>query len=172
MQRIPLATRLFLLCALLSAGCAVSHPMTRVDVISPVTMASVSEPAPALDLPSIAPLLDRTGIAPAVEREPRTVLRRHRGQVGDASFYDGSFNGRTTASGDTYDERKLTAAHPTLALGTRVRVTNLENEKSVVVVVNDRGPYVTGRIIDLSRRAARLLGFVDDGTTRVRVQPL
>ncbi|MGE5179791.1 MAG: septal ring lytic transglycosylase RlpA family protein [Bacteroidota bacterium] len=169
MQRIPLATRLFLLCALLSAGCAVSHPMTRVDVISPVTMASVPEPAPASDIPSIAPPLS---IPPTVEREPRTVLRRHRGQVGDASFYDASFNGRTTASGDTYDERKLTAAHPTLALGTRVRVTNLENEKSVVVVVNDRGPYVTGRIIDLSRRAARLLGFVDDGTTRVRVQPL
>ena len=169
MQRIPLATRLFLLCALMSAGCAVSHPMTRVDVVSPVAMASVPVPAPASDIPSIAPPLS---IAPAVEREPRTVLRRHRGQVGDASFYDASFNGRTTASGDTYDERKLTAAHPTLALGTRVRVTNLENEKSVVVVVNDRGPYVTGRIIDLSRRAARLLGFVDDGTTRVRVQPL
>ena len=162
MQRIPLATRLFLLCALLSAGCAVSHPMTRVDLVSPV-MASVSEPAPVLDLPSIAP---------SAVPEPRTVLRRRRGQVGDASFYDASFNGRTTASGDTYDERKLTAAHPTLALGTRVRVTNLENEKSVVVVVNDRGPYVTGRIIDLSRRAARLLGFVEDGTTRVRVQPL
>jgi peptidoglycan lytic transglycosylase len=164
MQRIPLATRMFLLCALLSAGCAVSHPMTRVDLVPPAAMASVSvDPAPALDVPSL-PL----SAAP----EPRTVLRRHRGQVGDASFYDGSFNGRTTASGDTYDERRLTAAHPTLALGTRVRVTNLENEKSVVVVVNDRGPYVAGRIIDLSRRAARLLGFIQDGTTRVRLQPL
>jgi len=66
----------------------------------------------------------------------------------------------------------LTAAHRTLEFGTRVRVTNLANLKSVVVTINDRGPYVSGRIIDLSRRAASALGFLRDGVTRVRVEPL
>jgi len=92
--------------------------------------------------------------------------------LGVASFYHAMFNGRTTASGATYDDAKLTAAHRTFDFGTRVRVTNLENRRSVVVTVNDRGPYVRGRAIDLSRSAARVLGFVDDGTARVRIQPL
>jgi rare lipoprotein A len=89
-----------------------------------------------------------------------------------ASFYHPALNGRTTANGDVYDDAKLTAASRTLALGTRVRVTNLGNRRSVVVTVNDRGPYVGGRIIDLSRRAARTLDFVDKGVTRVKVVPL
>lgn len=153
MQRIPLGTRLFLLGALLSAGCAVSRPVARVGGVPSIVVASLPDETPPPAAPALA-------------------VRHARGQVGTASFYDASFNGRTTANGDTYDERRLTAAHPTLGFGTRVRVTNLENARSVVVVVNDRGPYVRGRIIDLSRRAARLLGFVQDGTTRVRVQPL
>ena len=66
----------------------------------------------------------------------------------------------------------MTAASRTLDFGTRVRVTNLVNSKSVVVTINDRGPYVTGRIIDLSRRAASRLGFVEEGLTRVRIDPL
>ena len=94
------------------------------------------------------------------------------GQVGVASFYHPALNGRTTANGEIYDDAKLTAASRTLALGTRVRVTNLGNRRSVVVTVNDRGPYVGGRIIDLSRRAARTLDFVDKGVTRVKVVPL
>ena len=93
-------------------------------------------------------------------------------QIGSASFYHPLFNGRRTANGETYSDRRLTAAHRTLDFGTRVLVTNLDNAKSVVVTINDRGPYVRGRIIDLSRRAARVLGFVRDGTTRVRVDPL
>jgi peptidoglycan lytic transglycosylase len=93
-------------------------------------------------------------------------------QIGIASFYHSALVGRLTANGERYDERALTAAHRTLDLGTRVRVTNLENRKSVVVTVNDRGPYAKGRIIDLSRRAARVLGFVHDGVTRVKVEPL
>jgi rare lipoprotein A len=92
--------------------------------------------------------------------------------VGVASFYHPALNGRPTANGEIYDDRKLTAASRTLDLGTRVRVTNLDNRKSVVVTVNDRGPYVGGRIIDLSRRAARALDFVEEGVTRVRVVPL
>jgi rare lipoprotein A len=77
-----------------------------------------------------------------------------------------------TANGETFDDSRLTAAHRTLRFGTRVRVTNLSNLKSVVVKINDRGPFVAGRIIDLSRRAANALGFVQKGVTRVRVQPL
>lgn len=93
-------------------------------------------------------------------------------QVGVASFYHSSLAGNLTANGDRYNESALTAAHRTLDLGTRVRVTNLENHRSVVVTVNDRGPYAKGRIIDLSRRAARVLGFVHDGVTKVKVEPL
>lgn len=77
-----------------------------------------------------------------------------------------------TANGETFSSQLLTAASRTLDFGTRVRVTNLSNLKSVVVTINDRGPYVNGRIIDLSRRAASVLGFVRDGVARVRVEPL
>ena len=93
-------------------------------------------------------------------------------QVGRASFYGEGFHGRETASGEVFDQEAMTAAHRTLAFGTRLRVTNLANGASVVVTVNDRGPYVRGRMIDLSLGAARTLGFVEDGTTRVRVKPL
>ncbi len=93
-------------------------------------------------------------------------------QIGTASYYHPGLVGRLTANGDRYSDQALTAAHRTLDLGTRVRVTNLENSKSVIVKVNDRGPYARGRVIDLSRRAARLLGFVHEGLARVRVEPL
>jgi peptidoglycan lytic transglycosylase len=108
-------------------------------------------------------------VAPAPTAVARAVSAA---QIGVASFYHSALVGRLTANGERYDERALTAAHRTLDLGTRVRVTNLENRKSVVVTVNDRGPYAKGRIIDLSRRAARVLGFVHDGVTRVKVEPL
>jgi rare lipoprotein A len=91
-------------------------------------------------------------------------------QTGFASYYGTRQEGRQTASGDRYDGKALTAAHRTLPFGTRVRVTNLDNEKSVVVRINDRGPFVHGRIIDLSRRAAEDLGFLRDGTAKVRVE--
>ncbi len=80
-------------------------------------------------------------------------------QTGVASWYGPGFHGRKTASGERYDQNAMTAASRTLPLGTRVKVTNLENGKTVEVTINDRGPYVDGRIIDLSRAAARKLGF-------------
>jgi len=89
-------------------------------------------------------------------------------QVGVASWYGKQFHGRTTASGEGFDMFDLTAAHRELPLGTYVRVTNLRNGKSVVVRVNDRGPYVEGRIMDLSYSAARMLSF-RDGVERVRI---
>jgi len=93
-------------------------------------------------------------------------------ETGIASYYAHEFHGRTAASGETYDENELTAAHRTLAFGTRVRVTNLANDRSVVVRVNDRGPFVQGRVIDVSYAAARSLDFIDEGLTTVKLEVL
>ncbi len=90
--------------------------------------------------------------------------------VGTASWYGRPYHGRKTASGQIYNMNAPTAAHPTLPLGTRVRVTNLANHRSVVLTVNDRGPFAKGRIIDVSRHAADRLGFRRAGITRVRVE--
>ncbi len=90
-------------------------------------------------------------------------------QVGTASWYGEDFDGKTTASGETYDMFGMTAAHPTLPLGSYVKVTNLRNGKTVVVKVNDRGPIVPGRIIDLSMSAAEALDFKAHGIQRVQL---
>jgi rare lipoprotein A len=90
-------------------------------------------------------------------------------QVGTASWYGEYFQGRETASGEPYDMHDLTAAHPSLPLGTFVKVTNLRNGRSVVLRINDRGPVVDGRIIDVSYNAARVLGFKAQGLQRVRL---
>jgi rare lipoprotein A len=90
-------------------------------------------------------------------------------QVGTASWYGEYFEGRTTASGEPYNMHDLTAAHPTLPLGSWVRVTNLRNGRVVYVRINDRGPIVPGRIIDLSYSAAEVLHFEDKGLERVRL---
>src|ERR1700726_3031590 len=90
-------------------------------------------------------------------------------QIGTASWYGSYFDGKPTASGEAYDMHDLTAAHPTLPLGSYVRVTNLHNGRAVVVRVNDRGPIVQGRIIDLSYGAAQVLQFQEKGLQRVRL---
>ena len=90
-------------------------------------------------------------------------------ETGIASWYGPTFYGKHTANGEMYDGGQLTAAHKTLPMPVNVRVTNLDNGKSLVVRVNDRGPYARGRIIDLSKRAAELLDVVQTGTARVRV---
>jgi rare lipoprotein A len=91
-------------------------------------------------------------------------------QTGKASFYADKFDGSPTASGEKYKHSKLTAAHKTLPFGTKIRVTNLANDKSVEVVVNDRGPYVEDRIIDLSRSAAEKLEFINQGIANVKIE--
>ena len=91
-------------------------------------------------------------------------------EVGAASWYGADFHGRTTANGEIFDADALTAAHPTLPLPSYVRVTNLENDRSIVVRVNDRGPFARNRLIDVSRRTAELLGFKHNGNAKVRVQ--
>jgi rare lipoprotein A len=93
-------------------------------------------------------------------------------QSGRVSWYGPGFHGRRTASGEIFDTNDLTMAHRSLRLGSKVRVTNLANGRSVVLRVNDRGPYVRGRIGDLSRAAAQRLGFVDDGVVRARIELL
>lgn len=93
-------------------------------------------------------------------------------EVGIASWYGKQFHGKKTANGEIYNMNALTAAHKTLPLPTNVKVTNLNNGRSIIVRVNDRGPFVGDRVIDLSRRAAQILGFTNQGTTKVRIQAL
>ena len=93
-------------------------------------------------------------------------------QKGVASYYHDSLHGRKTASGEVYNKRILSAAHKSLPLGTKVRVTKASSGKSIVVKINDRGPFVKGRIIDLSRRAARRLGIIGSGVAKVEVEVL
>lgn len=93
-------------------------------------------------------------------------------KTGMASYYGARHHGKRTASGEPYNQHGLTAAHPSLQFGSRVLVTNLRNDKSVVVRINDRGPHTRGRIIDLSRQAAQQLDMLRSGTAKVRVQGL
>lgn len=109
-----------------------------------------------------------------VNGERYVPLLRHEGfvQKGVASWYGPDFHGKKTSNGETYDMHAMTAAHKTLPLGVFVRVENLETGESAVVRVNDRGPFVRGRIIDLSYAAAKRLGVVQHGTARVRIEAL
>lgn len=98
----------------------------------------------------------------SIKNHPKT-------QIGIASFYGKKFHKKRTANGEIFNMYKVSAAHKSYPLGTKVRVTNLENGKSIKLVINDRGPFVKGRIIDLSYKAARKLDFVNQGTTKVRI---
>lgn len=91
---------------------------------------------------------------------------------GKASYYGSEFDGRSTANGETFSNKEYTAAHKSLPFGSIVRVTNLSNNNIVIVRVNDRGPYVTGRVIDLSRIAAEKLGMIRDGVIDVKIELL
>ncbi|WP_143959929.1 septal ring lytic transglycosylase RlpA family protein [Litoribacter populi] len=90
-------------------------------------------------------------------------------QTGKASFYANKFQGRKTANGEIYRHNKMTAAHRSLPFGTEVKVTNLKNGKTVSVRINDRGPFVKGRVIDLSRSAARKIDMISDGVVNVEI---
>ncbi len=133
-------------------------------LVASVTSAPVPDhpQAPSKAVPKVAKSkqLKAKARAPQVEQKPY--------QVGIASWYGKQFHGRTTASGEDFDMFELTAAHRQLPLGTYVKVTNLRNGKWVIVKVNDRGPYVEGRIMDLSYSAARMLSF-RSGIERVRL---
>ncbi|OXY82362.1 septal ring lytic transglycosylase RlpA family protein [Oceanimonas doudoroffii] len=103
---------------------------------------------------------------PAPERE--TVFLNE----GQASYYGARHHGRKTASGERFNKNALTAAHKTLPFGSKVRVTNLRNQRSVVVRINDRGPYAKRRVIDLSEQAAREIGMIRSGVAPVRLELL
>ena len=92
--------------------------------------------------------------------------------TGSASWYGPGFNGKKTASGEVFDQTKFTAAHKTIPLGRRARVTYLANGKSIEILINDRGPYVAGRLIDLSQAAAEALGLINNGVAKVQVELL
>jgi rare lipoprotein A len=91
-------------------------------------------------------------------------------EIGKGSYYHDKFTGRQTASGEIYRKNKLTAAHPSLPFGTRVKVTNLSNGRSVMVRINDRGPFGKGRVIDLSKSAARKVGLLKAGVAKVKLE--
>ena len=134
------------------AGCAVAPP-------APEAPAPPSPAAPAPP-PAVAP-------PPKVAPQEDEAHFRQRGRV---SLYGKAFDGKKTASGAPFDPNALTMAHRTLPFGTLVRVTNLENHRSVDVTVNDRGPFVADRIADVSLAAARKLGMVDDGVVDAELE--
>jgi rare lipoprotein A len=139
---------LSLLVLLGATGCATTHSSAALD--------SLDSPDPP-DAPAYAHAKQH---------------HSHHGQTGYASYYARAHDGLRTASGERYDMDELTAAHRTLPFGTRVRVTNLENGRHVVVRINDRGPFSQGRVIDVSYAAARKLGLVHSGVAKVRLQVL
>ena len=129
-------------------------------MLKPITWASA---AVAL---ALMPILTTDDAAQAQMGQPAAVYV----QRGEASWYGPGFHGRKTASGEPFNQHRLTAAHRKLPLGTKAMVTNLDNGKTVEVKINDRGPYVRGRIIDLSKAAAERLGMKGAGTTLVRLE--
>ena len=111
--------------------------------------------------------------SPAKFIDPKTVntnVKHKKRMVGISSFYAEDFHGKLTANGEVYDMYGLTAAHKTLPLNTVCRVTNLSNKKSLILRINDRGPYIKGRILDCSYGAAKKLDFINEGTTNVKIE--
>ena len=137
-------------------GCLAGCSLKEVSMPLPPVPQVQEEAAPA---PALAPPEEAT---PA--EEPATT------QVGTASWYGPGFHGRETASGEPFDQYALTAAHRTLPLGTEATVTNLETGQSVQVTINDRGPYVKGRHLDLSRAAATQIGLTKKGIGKVKIE--
>jgi rare lipoprotein A len=186
-RRAPLEWRLsggivIAVLSLISQGCGViSDPTNRAmstkpvpaleagvrnsSIQAPQTHSLPREVAPSAQVPPPSEAAPDPLIARLPLPAPPLVV-----ETGVASWYGPRFHGKRTASGEIFNQEKLTAAHRTLPWGSRVRITNLVNGRSVVVEINDRGPAVKGRIIDVSRAAARTLGMVESGTTTVRVE--
>jgi rare lipoprotein A len=148
---------ILLACAALLAGC--TEGKLVVDQAKVITNPGPAKPAPYK--------IGKPYQVNGVWYYPKADYRYS--ESGIASWYGPGFHGKRTANGEVYDENGLTAAHKTLPMPSLVRVTNLENGRSIQVRVNDRGPFEAGRIIDMTRRGAQLLGFINQGTARVRV---
>lgn len=157
----PRLWRRYIPLSLLSAAFMFAQGCTALSVPSPGS----SLPGDRIVTPKPLPRDTAPGpqTSPAAKIAPVT--------IGKASWYGPGFTGKKTASGALFDDAKLTAAHKTLPLGTKVKVTNLENGRSVRVEINDRGPFVGNRVIDLSRAAAHALGMVENGVVQVRIEP-
>ena len=153
------------------ASCVVSDDLPPATPIYPGRNACDSrrQPQPAIT-PALGPAMGMNNDATLIFRSASPAHRADFNQTGLASWYGAHFHHRRTANGEQFDMNKLSAAHRTLPLNSQVRVTNLENGRSVVVRVNDRGPFVAGRMIDLSAEGARQLGFKEKGVARVRIQ--
>lgn len=148
-------------------ACSLQLPFGKADADQPITIASAPIERPAVEAPP--PRRFATPPARPISRPPfRTIPPQFR-LTGFASWYGIPFHGRITANGEVYDMNGLSAAHKTLPFGTMVRVTNLDNGLSLDLRINDRGPYIAGRIIDVSRRAAHLLGFQEAGLANVNI---
>ena len=140
---------------LLSQGCAMLQRPP--DIAAPTE--TPAQPAPSRLAPT----------QPAAKTSPAAPAKLP--QTGEASWYGAQHQGKQTASGTIYDQAGLTAAHPSLPLGSKIKVTNLANGKSVEVEITDRGPFAENRIIDLSQAAAKALEIIDSGTATVRLEP-
>jgi rare lipoprotein A len=164
-----------IICGMLSACATAKHEPTLEPAPAPVASAPVpTSPVPpsTTAAPEAAEKVDGESVA-HVDRGARPNRGSRETQTGYATYLAASFHGNESASGEVFDERKLIAAHRTLPFGSMVRVTNLENGRSVKVRIIDRGPYGKnyreGTIIDLSRSAAQRVGMIHDGQVRVRV---
>jgi rare lipoprotein A (peptidoglycan hydrolase) len=149
---------------------AISNLSQRISELSQSSDQSMEVPQVTNESNSSDATIQKTSVESGRKKSSRTVAKH--ALSGTASWYGPRFHGKKTASGEIYDQYKLTAAHKTLPLGTKARVTNLDNGTTVEVEINDRGPFIEGRIIDLSRAAAGALGFVESGTAPVEVEPI
>lgn len=170
MKRQPLSLALIALALLAVSGCSTAklavHVAKSLKSETEQTRQTQPLPAAARDDYKLGSPYQIQGVWYYPSYEPRY------DRTGVASWYGPAFHGRPTANGERFDMNAVSAAHPTLPLPSRVRVTNLENGRQLIVRVNDRGPFIDDRLIDLSRRGAQLLGFHRQGLAKVRVQYL
>jgi rare lipoprotein A len=152
-------------------ACLVAQSCTAISTASLSSVQSESS-SPALIKKDIGASVQKVSIESGARKNTTPPSSNKHALRGEASWYGPGFHGKKTASGEIYDQTKFTAAHKTLPLGSRARVTNVKNGNSVEVEINDRGPFVEGRILDLSRAAAKALDFVDSGIAPVRVELL
>ncbi|MGL4766935.1 MAG: septal ring lytic transglycosylase RlpA family protein [Formosimonas sp.] len=146
----------------ISAFVGLTSALSAKEVAAPVTNSAVADDSANL---TVSPVIHvQKASLPATDSKLRAL------QSGVASYYGPGFHGRRTANGETFNMNAMTAAHRTLPFGTKLKVTNLNNGQSAIVRVNDRGPYVGGRVIDLSVAAAKQIGSTSSGTARVKLE--
>lgn len=164
--------KLSLLCCLCFFLASCSHKPARVAVAPAPPVDQTEQPVPEGTPPAVAEKSEATESSPSPEMEVTPDSKPVLVETGIASWYGAPYHNRRGSNGEIYDMNAMTAAHRTLPLGSIVRVTNTASGKSAVVRITDRGPFIEGRIIDLSQAAAKQIGLVQKGTGRVRVEVL